>query len=131
MVHGFEHITHELNEHEEKVLLPVIANRIATSAVGKVNAITGEQLIGYLQSRSMKSSPARIRKIVQYIREAKILRGLLASGNGYYISTNSIEIKEYADKSYGSRIREMLRVHQSLLDDAEYLAQRLQGELFG
>jgi hypothetical protein len=122
MIKGFEEETYELKEGELKHIVPIIANLIG-GAVGKENAIRSTDMLEYLELRNYRTSDSRIRKMVQYLRMNKKLRGLIAGNGGYYISKDPKEIREYAENSYGSRIREMEKIKVSILEDAHYYEQ--------
>lgn len=92
MITGFENITHDLTEYE-KGLVPVFAMGFK-SKVGKENAVTNKQIVEKLSSK-YKITDARVRKIINYIRNKNIIPGLVASSDGYYVTNDPEELKRY------------------------------------
>ena len=93
MIKGFEDQTEELNEYELNILVPVLVNGLLTK-VGKENAITNKKIVTAL-TPAYKINDARVRKIINHIRRNKLVRNLIATSAGYYISSDKIEIENY------------------------------------
>lgn len=94
MIQNFEDYTFELNKYEKESLLPQIVLGL-NLRVGKRNAVTNKQAISWLKQKGFKITPARFRKIIQYIRMTGMINNLLACKKGYYISHDSNEREKY------------------------------------
>lgn len=115
----FEEETKDLSDFEKNKIVVIVTN-LLSDAKGIDNMTSSKQLLDALAMRGIKSNDQRIRKIIQHIRKKHILRGLIATSKGYYLSTSPKEIRDYAHKSYGSRINEMAEVQREILADADY-----------
>lgn len=93
MLEGFGDITYELTEQEAE-LVPIFISGLKNK-VGKQNAVTSSHIINKLQEKGHKVNGARVRKIINHIRTAYLLPGLIATSKGYYISNDPEEIKQY------------------------------------
>jgi hypothetical protein len=122
MLTGFEHITYDLNDYETTVLLPVFLQGFKKK-VGYQNRITNREIVKHLKAKNYKVNDVRTRKIINHIRNNKLLPGLVAGGGGYYITTDPEEVKKYI-KSLDGRENEIRRVKESMRD---YLKQLLNG----
>lgn len=93
---NFEDWTHELTE-EELELIPIFKKALKLK-IGKSNAITNSDIQkGLEKNLNIKLNPARIRKIIQYIRLTGKVERLIASSKGYYISNDKKEIIKYIE----------------------------------
>jgi uncharacterized protein YutE (UPF0331/DUF86 family) len=115
MLAGFEDITYELDEYELNTLLPVFVKGF-NSHKGKANPITNAEIIELLKSKYI-INPARVRKIVNYIRNKNLIVGLIATSKGYYISVDPEEVQKYI-KSLTGRENEIKRIREKM---QEYL----------
>ena len=95
MITGFEKETHELTEKELKIL-PVIVSGLQKK-IGKENAVTNKKMVEGLKKHGIKTSGARLRKIIHYIRIKGLIERLVATSNGYYISNNIDELDNYIE----------------------------------
>lgn len=98
----FEEQTHELTEKELE-LLPYVVN-ILSETKGKHKTIKNEILsimacgqhrIEKGLDKPLKLYPARLRKIIHYIRVSNLIPVLCASSNGYYIGVTEDEIENF------------------------------------
>lgn len=97
MLKGFEDITHELRPYELETVLPIVVAKLCHHK-GKSNAVNNEELCNYVFDRTNKKLPEpRLRKIVEYIRQTKVLECLVAGRFGYFIAEKPEEIKEWLD----------------------------------
>lgn len=94
MITNFEKETHELNDYERDVLLPLLVKGLRTK-VGKENAVTNKQICNALKEQGYKLNDARVRKLVQYIRVNHIVPLVIATSKGYYIATSKDEVEKY------------------------------------
>tara|TARA_Y100000385_G_scaffold277695_1_gene325016 strand:- start:1491 stop:1838 length:348 start_codon:yes stop_codon:yes gene_type:complete len=97
MINGFYKETHELNEYEQNILLPVILRGLSTKT-GESKAVTNKHIIESLKIKGyQKLTPARVRKIINNIRVNGLLKNLVASSKGYWIEPNIERRKLYSD----------------------------------
>lgn len=96
MINGFETQTAELNDYEEKTLLPLMVKGLK-SKIGKSRAITSSQMINGLKTKGHKVDSSRIRKIIHHIRITGLVECLMATSKGYYISNDKKEIDNYIE----------------------------------
>lgn len=99
MLPGFEDETHDLTDAELKLVAA-----FATSFkkyVGPENTITSFQIIERFASKGKKMSGARVRKIISYIRTEGLVPGLMATSNGYYITTDPLEHRKWIESMMG------------------------------
>ena len=102
MIQGFEEQTQPLNDLELHAA-SAIAECLRNHHVGKEKAVTGDAIgrgmAQYKQYRTEDEKPyltgARVRKIVNYIRFAGWCPRLIANSNGYYVSNDAEELKQY------------------------------------
>jgi hypothetical protein len=111
MINGFSEQTHELTEYELSIV-PVFVKGFATK-IGKSNAVTNKEIVAKLKPQ-YKVSDARVRKIVNYIRNECLLPGLIASSHGYYLTTDPVELETYI-QSLAQRANEINRVKNSMI----------------
>lgn len=92
MIVGFEKETAPLTK-KEKDLIPFL-----TSLICKYNSrekcITNKNIREFCAGQV---EDTRVRKIINYIRINNIIKGLIATSNGYYVSDNINEIKQYSE----------------------------------
>ena len=112
MVINFEEQTHELTDYEKNELLPVIVKGLKTKS-GKSNVISSTEIIKALKTLKYKIDPARLRKIINYIRVNNVLYNLIATGNGYYIATTPQECRDFI-KSLDQRINAIITVRDAM-----------------
>lgn len=103
MINGFEKFTKDLNDYEKNTLLPIMCKCFANH-IGKENAVTNATICEKMNDKGYeKVSEARVRKIINYIRTNNLVPRLMASGNGYYITNNSDELKDYIESLIGRK----------------------------
>lgn len=119
MINGFEEQTENLSEYELS-LVPIFVQGFSKK-VGKVNSITSAEIIAKLKPQH-KLSGARVRKIVNHIRNEGLLPGLIATNKGYYISNDPAEIEKYCE-SLKQRSNEIDRVMRSFQNHLSQLKQ--------
>ncbi len=94
MILNFEEYTVELNPSEVK-LAEQLALNLKLHA-GKNSAVTGKQIIKYFDKHeNVKLSGAKVRKLVQYIRQNNLAPNVCATSNGYFCAMNAKELEEY------------------------------------
>lgn len=94
MINGFEEETKPLSE-DEMNLVPIFVKGLS-GKIGKANAITNSEIKRNLEAKGVKvGDPARIRKIINYIRIHGLVKNIIASSNGYWVETDPEEIAKY------------------------------------
>jgi hypothetical protein len=93
MVINFEEYTATLSEGEV-----VMAEWLATQLpayVGKERAISNHRLRWILFDNYSNVTPARVRKLINYIRINCLVENLVAGKNGYYVASTREEVETY------------------------------------
>lgn len=112
MVNGFEKQTHELTERELVTISPIIAE-ILKDKVGSSKAITGAKLIKTLNDHGLKLDPARLRKVISYLRTHNVVNYLMANSKGYYIATKKEEVVRFIE-SLDQRANQIILVRDAI-----------------
>ena len=95
MIRGFDYETAPLSERE-KEFLPQVVKRLET-AIGMKSAVTSDELCRLVRGLN----GARVRKLINYIRQNDIITCLIATSKGYYIAQNKDEIDGYIESLIG------------------------------
>ncbi len=100
MLKGFDEHTAPLTDEERYRLVPAVVN-ILKAAKGRRRAVTNNDIATILRDEGRKPSSARIRKLINHIRNNDLIIGLIATSNGYYIASCEEELIEYEDSLRG------------------------------
>ena len=101
MITGFEEQTKPLTDQEREVFLLPIINGLRVK-VGKEKAVTNKDIVRGLKANcDIKIGEARVRKMINYIRNNDIIPCLIATSKGYYIAETKDEMLDYIDSLYG------------------------------
>ena len=101
MITGFEEQTEPLTDQEREVFLPPIIKGLRVKA-GKEKAVTNKDIVRGLKANcDIKIGEARVRKMINYIRNNDIIPCLIATSKGYYIAETKDEMLDYIDSLYG------------------------------
>ena len=101
MITGFEKQTEPLTDQEREVFLPPIIKGLRVK-VGKEKAVTNKDIVRGLKANcDIKIGEARVRKMINYIRNKDIIPCLIATSKGYYIAETKDEMLDYIDSLYG------------------------------
>ena len=101
MITGFEEITEPLTETEETVFLPPIIKGLRLK-IGRHNAVTNKDIVrGLKKNLGINISEARVRKIINHIRNNDLVPCLIATSKGYYIAETQQEVDDYIDSLKG------------------------------
>ena len=101
MITLFEEQTKPLTPKEREVYMPPIIRGLR-GKVGKQKIVTSTQIVdGLYANCNIKISAARVRKIVNHIRNNGIIPCLIATSDGYYIAETKDEMLDYIDSLYG------------------------------
>lgn len=94
MLQGFEQYTYQLTKNEEGELLPLFVACLSKK-IGKDKAITNKVICEKMKARGYKLNPARVRKIISFIRLNGLVINLISSKKGYFIATETEELEDY------------------------------------
>lgn len=111
MIRNFFRETDYLSRYEEKTVLPKVVE-ILEHRKGMSQIITSNNIIT-LYGASDKESSARVRKVINYIRNHGIIPCLIATSKGYYIATDAKEITDY-EESLRGRVSAIHKMRQSI-----------------
>ena len=101
MITGFEEQTEPLTDQEREVFLPPIIKGLRVK-VGKEKAVTNKDIVRGLKANcDIKIGEARVRKMINYIRNNDIIPCLIATSKGYYIAETKDEMLDYIESLYG------------------------------
>lgn len=123
MLKGFEKQTDKLNEYEQYTLLPIMAKCLERH-VGVEKAITNVEMCQKLKDKDYKIGEARVRKIINHIRNHDIVECLIASSKGYYVSEDINEIDDFID-SLDGRISAIQADKEAMVRQRNRLKERL------
>ena len=98
MINGFEEYTYSLSDYELS-LVPGFVKSFS-ARIGKENAIKTNQIVLAFSEKGKTMSPARVRKIVNYIRREGLVKRLAATSKGYYVEPNDKAWKENVESMY-------------------------------
>lgn len=91
---------------DKNVVVPLLAKRLRT-ANRKKQAMTNEHLRNSMLKHHLIKIPApKMRSLLHYIRVNGIVRNVIASNSGYYVSKSKEETQSYI-KTLDSRIKEI------------------------
>lgn len=113
MIAGFENITHELSEYEKTTLLPIFIKGLSKK-VGHRNAVTNKKMVQGVKKLGHNINEARVRKLINYVRNHNLIPGLIASSKGYFISHNPDEVESYV-QSLAQRANEINRIKNGMM----------------
>ena len=114
MITGFEEQTEPLTDMEREVFLPPIIKGLRVK-IGKDKAVTNRDIVRGLKANlNIKIGEARVRKMINHIRNNVIIPCLIATSKGYYIAETPEEVDDYIDSLYG-RIEAITADAESML----------------
>lgn len=99
MIKGFDKETDVLNDYELNTLVPLLIRGLSLR-VGKDRAVTNKHIVKCMKD-SYKISEARVRKVINYIRNHDLVPCLIATSEGYYIADSEQELREYEESLLG------------------------------
>ena len=111
MIKGFKRETCPLSDYEQDILLPAILS-VLENKTEKQNAVKNKDIIELLKKK-YKINPARLRKIINFIRINDYLTGLVATSKGYYMVSDRQELLDY-EESLKGREDAIREVRQSI-----------------
>ena len=114
MIKNFKRETDVLTEYEEGVLLPIV-EKCLKKHVGKENIITNGTMCEKLGESGYKTTEARMRKLINHIRNNKTIPYLVATGRGYYVAETIREMEDYIE-SLNGRIEAIAAMRDSMIE---------------
>ena len=114
MINGFEKETHDLSQYEISVLVPQVVE-ILINKIGKQNSITNDRIREIINQHKVILTNSRLRKIIHYIRIKGLVKCLIATNKGYYISNDVEEFMGYID-SLTQRENSIRSIRYALLE---------------
>jgi hypothetical protein len=99
MIKNFERETCPLTDYEKDELVPLVV-QVLQHCKGKKYALSNKNFINRWGS-GYKLNPARFRKVVNYIRNKGMIKGLIATSKGYYIAQSRQELEDYIKSLQG------------------------------
>ncbi len=102
MIKGFSEQTEPLNEYEQDTLLPIIIRGLR-ARIGKESAVINRYIVSQLKP-TYNVSEARVRKIINHIRTADLIPGLIATSDGYFIAETEQELRDYEESLLGREL---------------------------
>ena len=118
MITNFEDITYNITEEEKKIAI-LIAKSLEKNHVGKSNIINRRQIIIKLANAAnpthrINMGDARLRKIINYIRQTGLCNCLIGTSRGYYVANTREEMGDYI-KSLSERINEITKIQNAMI----------------
>ena len=84
-----------------------------STKLGKSSAITNKKICEVLTEKGYKLTDTRLRKIIHNIRAKDLVPLLIATSQGYYVSNDEKEIRDYI-QSLSERINSISFIKQSI-----------------
>lgn len=112
MINGFEIRTKELTEYEIWNILPKISKGLLLK-IGVKNAVKNRHICNVFKKNGFKTSPPRLRKIIQYIRIHGFVECLVSSSKGYWVAETKEECELHIE-SFNQRIDTMTKTRDAL-----------------
>lgn len=93
---NFEEITYQITD-EEKRIAEILVQRFKEKT-GKSKKVTNNQIVSGLKKQyNIETNGARIRKIINYIRNKGLLTGLIATSSGYWTTSDPEELRSWLE----------------------------------
>ena len=97
MLTNFESITKDITPKERTEILPCVVS-ILKNSQGKENAVKNWQIIEMLGAfGNIKTNPVKIRKLIHVIHVEGLVKRLIATSHGYFITNDIEEYKKYIE----------------------------------
>ena len=116
----FQNITEELTPFEKTSLVPLLIDVLSSTHEG--NRFKGATICSYFHACRHEVSPARLRKLINYIRVMNVKKGLqfdigakvvIGASNGYFVTDDPKVIEDQIESLQG-RCDSMAAVIDSL-----------------
>lgn len=99
MLELFEEETSPLTDYELDIV-PILARALAKRQ-GADQAVTNKDIQRVLVQSGYDINGARVRKLINYIRNNYLVLGLIGTSKGYYVSTDEAELRKYIQSLQG------------------------------
>ncbi len=99
MIKNFERETNPLTDYEKKVLMPLVI-KVFHHCKGKKYALSNKNFISRWGG-GYRLDPARLRKVINHIRNKGLIKGLIATSKGYYVAQSRQELEDYIKSLQG------------------------------
>lgn len=119
MIIKFKKETSELNDYETESLFPIVVSTLS-KAIGKENSVKSGAIIFEIKALGFKTDSPRIRKIIHEIRAKGLIKNLIATSKGYYITEDLKELSIYI-QSLRQREDSIREIRASLIKQAKEL----------
>lgn len=93
MIKNFEKETSPLSNYEREELVP-LAVKVLQHCKGKKYALSNKNFLNRWGG-GYRINAARLRKVINHIRNNGLIDGLMASNKGYYIAQTRKELEDY------------------------------------
>ena len=101
-----------LSNYEQNVLLPILMNGLEMKK-GKENAVTNKQIVQSVRKHGVRINNFSVCLLVNHIRTNDLMVGLMATSNGYYVSSSEQELIDY-EKNLMNREVALRKVRMSM-----------------
>jgi len=108
MVNGFEIETSALSENELKIYVPLIVKTLKLTS--DTLPVKNHELRNFLKYQfNVTITESRIRAMIHHIRIKKLVKNVLATSDGYFVSSDATKIMNYVEslKQRENSIREI------------------------
>lgn len=129
MIKNFDKETAPLDSYEMYTLLPVLVRCLSVKN-GRVNAVSSGHICRCMNEAGYKLSDARLRKLINHIRNNDLILGLMATSEGYYIAETEQELQDY-EESLRGRIEAIESIRRAIVRQKNMMFQPQQLSLFG
>lgn len=113
MLKGFEDYTEPLSEYERDIVMPRVLSILKKYKPTKGNPIMNWNIRDKLYEYNIKVKPATVRRVIHYIRVNYLIKGLMATSCGYYLTRDPHLLNTYM-KTLQGRIRAIQAVKRSI-----------------
>lgn len=100
MINGFDIETAPLSDSEKEAVPSVVT--FLMKANGSSRAVLNQQIVRAFPE--LRLSSARVRKIINHIRQNNLVPCLIASSKGYYVAESERELLDYEDSLRGREL---------------------------
>lgn len=121
MIPGFKDETKPLTRLERDVYLPRIIDGFAK--LPELYVISSSKIIEKLGREGIKISAARVRKLINHIRNNHLVRNICANSKGYWIETRPDELKKYVEAAI-KRSNSIYAMALSLEEDYKLMSKQ-------
>ena len=122
MIKGFERYTGHLTDYEHKIVLPRLL-KILRKRISKSCPLTNYQIRLQLSEYDMKIGSERLRQLIHHIRVHEMVKGLIATSEGYYKTRDRHLLNSYI-KSLQGRIRAIMAIKKVFVKELQLIVSK-------